>query len=175
MDRVTEALLAEIRPTTTSALDVGCGPGRYLHRLPPQITTRWALDAHRPYLQRVQGARLLHGLAQVKLLELDDRSIDLVYALDFIEHLERQEALEVIAEMKRIAKETVVVFTPHGFQVQESDPFKEGADIWQTHRSGWNEHDLWCLGFRTQVWLDFDYGKEGCHEEEALWGVWRRE
>jgi len=59
-----------------------------------------------------------------------------VYLLDVIEHMEKNDALEVI-RLAQIGARQVVLFTPVGFMEQDSDGWGLGEDSWQTHRSGW--------------------------------------
>src|SRR4029078_10523678 len=77
-----------------------------------------------------------------------DKSVDSVFALDFIEHLDKQDGLRMLREAERVARQQIVVFTPHGFFPQSYDdpgkPDRWGMDggYWQTHRSGWAPDDF---------------------------------
>jgi hypothetical protein len=71
-----------------------------------------------------------------------------VFALDFIEHLEKQDGVRMLREAQRVARRQIVVYTPLGFFPQSyDDPHKTdrwGMDggYWQTHRSGWDYDDF---------------------------------
>jgi hypothetical protein len=78
---------------------------------------------------------------------LPDKSVDSVYALDFIEHLEKEDGLRMLREAERVARVQIVVYTPDGFFPQSHAP--DGRDrwgmdggFWQTHRSGWGTEDF---------------------------------
>jgi SAM-dependent methyltransferase len=125
-----------------SVLDVGCG-------IRPQQLVKaeryLGIDAHQPYIDALgdpEHFRCSHW--QPALAEFADQEFDLVTALDFIEHLERDEGLEFIAEAQRVGK-LVVLFTPVGpFPQKFSDPDQWGMDggFWQTHRSAWTPADF---------------------------------
>lgn len=153
----------------SSALDVGCGPGRYLNTLPPRAD-RFGLDAVARNLGQCRRATTYHGRAQDLLPSFRDEWFDAVYAIDFIEHMDAGDAAAVIAEMKRIARRKVVLFTPYGFMPQDGAEFEPDEAEWQTHRSGWLPEDL--PGFVTEVW-PFDFGKP-TEDQRALWAVWTR-
>ena len=113
------------------------------------------VDAHRPYLERLQRERagdpryvLVNATWDQFVPLLPDKSVDTVFALDFIEHLEKQDGLRMLREAERVARRQVVVHTPLGFFPQSyEDPQKPdrwGMDggRWQTHRSGWEVEDF---------------------------------
>ena len=84
---------------------------------------------------------------------------DAVYMLDVIEHMEKAEALEVIALAQASALAQVVVYTPLGFMPQEHDNWGLGGEHWQTHRSGWTPEEF-------QGWKILPHGRRGFY---ALW------
>lgn len=61
-----------------------------------------------------------------------DNSVDVVYALDFIEHLERHEVLKLMDEVYRVLKP--------GGRFYHRTPSSDGRGCWQdpTHKSAWN-------------------------------------
>ena len=113
------------------------------------------VDAHGPYLEHLRahlGVNRRHVLINAEWHQfvpmLPDKAVDTVFALDFIEHLEKPEGLRMLREAERIARSQVVVYTPHGFFPQSysdpSQPDRWGLDggFWQTHRSGWDFDDF---------------------------------
>ena len=113
------------------------------------------VEAHRPYLERVK--RKLGSDPRYVLINapwdqvigmFPDKSVDTVFALDFIEHLEKPDGLRMLREAERVARRQIVVYTPHGFFPQSYDdpnkPDRWGMDggYWQTHRSGWDFEDF---------------------------------
>jgi hypothetical protein len=74
------------------------------------------------------------------------RSVDAVFLVDVIEHLEKDEALRLLQETERIVRNQIAIFTPLGFFPQEHSNGKDawGLDggIWQEHKSGWYPEDF---------------------------------
>lgn len=133
-------------------LDLGPGiaPQPYLTRC-----VHICVDAHRPYLERLRRERaddpryvLINARWDQAIGMFPDKSVDSVFALDFIEHLEKDDGLRMLREAERVARQQIVVLTPHGFYPQSYDdptmPDRWGMDggYWQTHRSGWGPEDF---------------------------------
>ena len=78
-------------------------------------------------------ARAADGLRQC--------SGDLVLMLDCIEHMERDEATEVLVAAYEAAPR-IIVYTPNGFLEQTTDAWGLGQHDWQKHRSGWTPADF---------------------------------
>src|SRR5438128_11269987 len=113
------------------------------------------VDAHRPYLERAKAEVaddpryiFINAKWNQFIHMLPDKSVDSVFALDFIEHLEKADGFAMLREAERVARRQIVVYTPHGFFPQSyEDPNKPdrwGMDggYWQTHRSGWDCEDF---------------------------------
>lgn len=80
------------------------------------------------------------GLKQIS--SFMDNSIDSIFLIDVIEHINKEDGLKVIKHCERIARQQVVLFTPLGFMPQHMD--QEEKDGWglsgtsvQEHLSGW--------------------------------------
>jgi len=113
------------------------------------------VDVHRPYIERLKRESaddpayvLINASWDTAIAMLSDKSVDTVFALDFIEHLEKPDGLRMLREAERVARRQIVVCTPHGFFPQSYDdprkPDRWGMDggYWQTHRSGWAPEDF---------------------------------
>lgn len=74
------------------------------------------------------------------------KSVDTVILNDVIEHLEKEEALQLLRQTEMIARSQIAIFTPLGFMPQVDDNGKDawGMDgtVWQEHRSGWQPEDF---------------------------------
>lgn len=133
---------------------VDIGPGIQPQKLiDPQVHI--CVDAHRPYVERLQSEigddpryMLLNCTWDVALKAMPARSVDCVFALDVIEHMEKDDGMAFLREAQRVARRQVVIFTPLGFYPQSYDdltkPDRWGMDggYWQTHRSGWLPDDF---------------------------------
>jgi 2-polyprenyl-3-methyl-5-hydroxy-6-metoxy-1,4-benzoquinol methylase len=131
-------------------LDVGCGRGIVgaLCRIYRNYSRLVGLDAYRPYLDFCRRHGFYDELVEWDLRELPlpfaDGTFDVVTAVEVIEHLEKQPARNLLAELERVGS-TVVVTTPNGFFHQEAYDGNE----WQKHRSGWTADELRSLGYRV--------------------------
>lgn len=141
-----------------TALDVGSGEGRYQAFVrhcetidPGQPAPAWS--AYHYTDDALTAFQWIHA----------DR-YDLVYCLDVIEHMEKEDGLRLLAELERVAVRRILLFTPNGFRPQDSD------DPWQVHRSGWTADELRGLGYTTAV-VDFTYELKA-EPAAALW-AWR--
>jgi hypothetical protein len=88
------------------------------------------------------GHLILKGLALDVLKLLPDNSVDSVFLIDVIEHLEKNEGKVLLKEVDRVARKQIVIFTPLGFMPQHIELDKRdrwglhGGDF-QEHKSGW--------------------------------------
>lgn len=172
--RIRELLIREVEGFD-SVLDVGAGCGKFIN--PLIVSRKEAIEAQRNYAPGLNVDAVYIGTAQDWLPKIRDEHVDVVIALDFIEHLEKPEAIAVIKEMQRVARERVVIFTPNGFHPQNkempnADRYSDDEWRWQTHRSGWTVKDLEELDFHAES-FDFDYGK-GEGMSSGIWAVWSR-
>ena len=139
-----DRVLADLVRPGDAVLDVGCSDGRGSEVL----TGALGCDIHLPTLRGAasSGRRWPAVQADVRKLPFRSNSFDVVVALDVVEHFVKPDALEVIREMDRVTRRTVVVMTPSGFVPQpptETEP-------WQEHRSGFEADELRALGFDVQ-------------------------
>lgn len=81
-------------------------------------------------------------------LELfQEKSVDTVYLLDVIEHLEKSEGGNLLSKTEKIARRQIVIFTPLGYMDQVTLPGGKDAwgmngASWQEHKSGWHPGDF---------------------------------
>ncbi len=81
------------------------------------------------------------------LSHMRDQSVDTIFLLDVIEHLKKEDGTKLLAEVRRVARNQAVIFTPLGFMpFHYTDMRDEWGDIehgeTQTHRSGWTPDEL---------------------------------
>jgi SAM-dependent methyltransferase len=132
----------------STVLDVGCGLALKSQFIAADI--RVGLDIWRPYLARID-ATVPYVALQADAMAIDSlflpRSFDLVLLLDVVEHLEKPEALRLMAKAEAIARRAVVVETPRGFLPQNLDILGLGGDALQTHRCGFEPEEFCALGY----------------------------
>ena len=75
-----------------------------------------------------------------------DNSVDTIFLIDVVEHLEKEEGMHLLNLTERIARNQVVLFTPLGFMPQEYseqiDAWGLDGGAWQEHKSGWSPKDF---------------------------------
>jgi hypothetical protein len=140
-------------PDVEVVLDLGPGicPQPFIKKPYAHI----CVEAHGPYVARLRREVaddpkfvFINAPWDEVISTFPDKSVDTVFALDFIEHLEKADGFRMLREAERVARCQVVVYTPLGFFPQSYDdpekPDRWGMDggKWQTHRSGWDLEDF---------------------------------
>jgi hypothetical protein len=146
-----EAALKRLAPAET-VLDIGCGirPQPYLRPL-----VHICCEPFEPYLERLgktlrnehdRSYLLLKATWAEAVRLFPPKSVDTVFLVDVVEHLEKEEAVALLDQTAGIVRRQVALFTPLGFCPQDPDggPDAWGLDggTWQTHRSGWSPEDF---------------------------------
>jgi SAM-dependent methyltransferase len=127
-----------VRHKPARVLDVGAGYGKYgvLAREYAGSQLVDAIDANAPRFP-VYDHVYLGDLRELdRILPADARDYDLALFIDVIEHLDKEDAYRLLAQLLRRARR-VLITTPLGFRPQEIPgmPF-------ETHRSGWYPWDF---------------------------------
>lgn len=139
-----------------SLLSLCCGIGLELSYLQTQDVT--AVDLAPQYLAEVKNrcpqAKTVESGALEYLKTQKAKSVDVISIIDGIEHMDKKTGIKVIKEMKRVAKEKILLFTPQGPSEDgylRNEPHNawgiEGADHLQQHQSGWTIDELKDHGF----------------------------
>lgn len=126
----------------------------------------------KPFFPNLSHFIFLKQTAEEAITVLDDESVDTIFLLDVIEHLEKEKGLSLIKECERVARRQVIVFTPLGFCPMHYED-ASSKDAWgldgasmQIHKSGWLPDDFGS-GWDFHICVD-------CHEpffeEEKLGG-----
>jgi len=132
-----------------SVLDVGCGARSPLGAV-GFAGFSIGLDLSWPTLTAARAYGHHAALVRADAASVDrvfrPASVDAVVALDVIEHLEREQAVDLIAALERVARRRVVIFTPNGYVPQPATP----ENPHQEHRSGFGADDMRALGYRVR-------------------------
>jgi SAM-dependent methyltransferase len=157
--------LARETAGSASVLDVGCGQGGPMVRVPkpPRLV---GLDGHAASIERLRAKALYDELICAPLAagSIAPGAYDTVVCLDVIEHFEKPEALALIAAMESWARRKVVLATPNGFLPQrpyDDNPFQE-------HKCGFSVAELRGLGYRVRG----TGGPKPLRGEEAVLRFW---
>ena len=88
----------------------------------------------------------------------DEKSFDIVLALDLIEHLTIEDGEKLLLFMKNLSKYNIIVFTPNGF-VKQEDPINK----YNCHLSGWSFDYFQSKGYKSYPMYGFKiFRKEFC-------------
>ncbi|HSA75493.1 MAG TPA: class I SAM-dependent methyltransferase [Candidatus Nitrosocosmicus sp.] len=142
MNWLGELVQEYITPIDT-VLDLGCGIMNAIKDI--NCKSILGVDIWDKYLDEIKH---LHPTIKLSMEETDrfmDKSFDVVICLDVIEHLDKQLALKIIKECKRICRKTAMIYTPHEFKDNiESidDSWGLGENPHQKHLCLINESDL---------------------------------
>jgi len=75
-----------------------------------------------------------------------EKSVDTIFLIDVIEHIEKKVAIRLLKESEKIVRKQIVIFTPLGFVSQHHSDGKDAWGLdggkWQEHKSGWEPQDF---------------------------------
>jgi len=165
-----------------SLLSLCCGIGFELAGVTnPNVT---AVDASPQYLaevpMRCPQAKCVNSESLDYLKSQPDKSVDVISIIDGIEHMDKPTGIKVIKQMKRVVRKEILLFTPQGPSKDgylKNEPHNawgiEGADHFQTHKSGWTQEELESYGF-TLLQAAHDTSQHG-EPYKALMMVYRKD
>ena len=160
-------------PRWLKVLNVGMGTGESgVARQLPLLRFRslHGIDVHEPYLDAARDT--LWDALSTDFVRRDVRSLserdfaayDLVLAFDVLEHLVKEEALEVLRRIEASGARAIV-FIPLEAEFRRNEFGAESQD----HLSFWSAEDFARRGWRTEVVKDFH--REGERTWDALWAL----
>lgn len=122
---------------TTTILDLGSGNMKFVKELKAKVTTLDVWDKFHP--------DIVHDLEQLPL-PFENDSFDFITAIDVIEHIDKAVGLELLKELKRVAKKGIIIFTPKFWTPNEESYFNPKSDYFRNkhdlHKSCWYEEDF---------------------------------
>mgnify|MGYP001585621594 CR=1 FL=1 len=133
-----------IFPGCKTLLDVGCGENSVVQFFKPNLQKTVGVDIF------AKSIGIHDTYIKANALDIDKyfkpRSFDCVISIDVIEHLEKNQALELIKKMERIAKKCLVIQTPNGFLRQGP----EGGNPYQVHKCGFTADEFRKMGYKVK-------------------------
>ncbi len=183
-DELFPVALSKLKPVDV-LLDIGCGimPQHYVR---PRVHI--CCEPFQQYVEHLQkkiesdksGKQyvILKATWGEAMQLIPDKSVDSIFLIDVVEHLEKQEALDLIAQSIRKIRRQMVIFTPLGFLPQHHPDGKDawGLDggAWQEHKSGWQPEDFdatWDLYIAKVFHTTNNVGKPFETPYGALWAI----
>jgi SAM-dependent methyltransferase len=114
MERLT-AILKIIPEHVSTLLDVGCGPGIFLHLLDRESRIKGIgveiTESKIRYAKETLNVQAIKG--DVSCLSFGDQSFDMVTALEVIEHLPYETYEKALEEIQRVAKKWIIISVPY--------------------------------------------------------------
>ncbi len=106
------------------------------------------------------------------------QSVDTVFLVDVVEHLKKEEALDLLKKTESLARKQIAIFTPLGFLPQKHSDGKDAWGLdgahWQEHKSGWQPEDFdesWEI-YATKTFHTTDnMGKSFDTAYGAMWAI----
>jgi hypothetical protein len=144
--------ITEVLKPVDIVLDIGCGivPQEYL-----QAKVHICCEPFPKYIKYLQEKVRMRRDKLFILVKADwsnavelfpKNSVDTVFLVDVIEHLEKSEALKLLQATDILACRQIAIFTPLGFMPQhhqsQTDAWGFDGGEWQEHRSGWLPDDF---------------------------------
>ena len=128
-------------------LDVGAGMGKWSKLLKNKTFLMDAVEAHAPYIERF-GLKALYSNVHnydIRNFEYEKGTYDIVILGDVLEHLEFDDAIKLIEDMKQ--KVSIIFLTiPITICVQDGSVY---GNEFETHRYQWSDKEIQqILGFK---------------------------
>jgi len=140
-----EATIRLIPENVHSILDVGCGDGRLTNRLAGTYSRVVGAEISKEALQYVKTEAVI---AAADALPFEDCSFDLVLSTELIEHLPDWVYQKAIIEMKRVAKQWILIGVPWKEQltISQAKCIRCGTKFHiNYHLRSFNAHRCKCL------------------------------
>lgn len=133
-----------------SLLDVGCGARSPIWTFSKRIPRVVGVDNFQPSIDKSKADGIHNEYQRMDVLDIGAAfpaaSFDAVIALDLIEHLQKEDGLQLIAMMERLARRKAIIFTPNGFREQR----EFDGNVSQVHMSGWEVKEMRARGYRVR-------------------------
>ncbi len=145
----TKNLIEKELKNVKSVLDVGCGRDSILKGINRPIYSV-GIDYYEPYInksksEKIHNKYLLHDIT--RKLPFQENSFEVIICTEVIEHLSKEDGLNLLNEMERVAINKVILTTPNGLMI-DLHPTKEDNPE-EKHISGWETDELRELGYKV--------------------------
>lgn len=129
----------------STVLDLGCGYNSLIQYCDPKYSV--GVENFADYIKISKSKKIHNEYIQedITRLEFPEKSVDIVYCSEVIEHLNKNDGRELLQKMEKWARKKVIITTPNGFVSQDEYHKNPG----QKHLSGWDTQELTSLGYRV--------------------------
>jgi SAM-dependent methyltransferase len=94
---------------SSTILDVGCGHGFYIKLLKDYFTKFDAVEVWQPYIEEYKLEEMYDNVYNVNILDFEFEYYDIIIMGDILEHLSREDAVNILNKLKNKCEELVVV------------------------------------------------------------------
>ncbi|MHB1679008.1 MAG: class I SAM-dependent methyltransferase [bacterium] len=127
-------------------LDLGCGkdsPIQYCKSIEYSV----GVEAFKPSLETSKSKKIHSKYINENILNVDfeENSFDAVIMIEVIEHLNKNDAINLVEKANKWAKKIVIITTPNGYLPQN----EYDVHVLQNHLCGFNVKELKSLGFKV--------------------------
>jgi SAM-dependent methyltransferase len=131
-----------------TVLDVGCGRGLYPVYKDYEST---GVDIYEEDLRTAKEIGNYKSLlcCDINQLPYEKESFDAVTSIEVIEHITKSDGTKLLDKMEDIAKHTIIVSTPWGYDMQ---PFNK-YNPYLEHKSGWYPQEFIDRGYKIYPFL----------------------
>ena len=154
MNWLGELLQEKIGPDD-NILDLGCGIQQAIDGI--KAKSMLGIDIWDVYLNEIKDKINTIKLSMSELDRFMDGSYDVVICLDVVEHLEKELALKVIDECKRICRKKAIIYTPSEFKDNMDsihNSWNLGENPYQKHICVLGMDDFESRGYNTEIVTD---------------------
>lgn len=151
-----------------TVLDLGCGkdsPIQYCKSIEYSV----GVEAFNPSLEesRLRNIHSKYINGNVLNVDFEENSFDAVIMIEVIEHLEKNDALNLIDKANRWARKKIIITTPNGFLPQ----FEYDSNSLQNHLCGFYAKELKKKGFTVygSAGLKILYDGQKNKKNEIVW------
>ena len=139
----------EVIGSCATLLDLGCGSNSPVRKFSRRLHHTVGVDGFELAVKESEKARIHNAYRTMDVMNIGKHfqpdSFDCVLAFDLIEHLAKEDGLELLAMMEQIASKKVIVYTPNGFLPQH----EIDSNRYQVHLSGWEVAEMHARGYRV--------------------------
>lgn len=157
--------LKKIFPKKFSVIDLGCGSNSILRKFKKNITKSYGIEIHQESIKKskknkIHTEYICDNAINIKKY-FKNKSVDVVFSIDMIEHLKKKQAILLIEKIEKIAKKMVIIRTTNGYIHQNT----YDNNYYQKHLSGFHpvffkKRNYIVLGIDGPYFLRFNHKKE---------------
>jgi 2-polyprenyl-3-methyl-5-hydroxy-6-metoxy-1,4-benzoquinol methylase len=142
-----------------SCLDCGCGLGKWANILRIQVygfTNAYivGLDIFRHNLEfcKKYGSYDDLVLADIKNLPFKPDSFEIIVASEVIEHIEKSEGENFLAQIENLSTGRLIISTPNGNWPDNPLVYEDGTvNVFEEHKSAWSSADFSKRGYKVRA------------------------